>query len=685
MLDMGATATRRNNGRRDARAVRPGCPTHPTGDVILDGYFQTWNRKQHRRPRYRCRYEPGHRGHVFSMPTPVRRPTHAFPHTGGACPTCEHEYERHEGVKTPKRFLFGHQEIAEALIKVGQGRSMRGASADLRDAIERHIAPKQPSNEGHLAAEYIDHYGALVVDALMPKQWPAVIGIDSLPLRTRGYRDGVQVGDLEAGEIMVAVDYTVRPPVPCLIQVQGGKDATSWKAFFASLSGAPEWITADNDLAIAKAVRETWPETVLFHSRDHLARRLQLCLAADEVPRTVPIERPAGYVEPPRGATNKRGAVAWPFNQPKQEWTDHPLWAATGWAQSNHERWAQFKALVERHIDHRHTATRAWIESNDSLVGVQILLAEDHPQYPVGSGGTEGVIREKLGTSVKRRAGRFQNTRRLNLILGLMALDGRRAARISVYASIVRAEQDRHGGYSGVTNWRRWQDTGGSSLAWLVHDADERQAAAERAAKNAAAELRRMRTLQAADAERAAAGLGPVKTGKRNWGRPSPKEPRSVRGKFVADFPELLADWDWLLNTYLDPAKVRGSSRGRVFWRCHRDPDHVWDARVTDRATRHTDCPYCMGQRCHPKESLAAEWPKVAAEWNISKNLPLLPDQVLPGSGRKVWWTCKADHTWDAYVFSRTKQSHGCPECARLRRTKRSGRAKRSKKLIPVV
>lgn len=316
---------------------------------------------------------------------------------------------------------------------------------------------------------------------------------------------------------------------------------------------------------------------------------------------------------------------------------------------------------------------------------MQILLAADHPDRPVGSGGVEGVIREKLGTFVKPRAGRYQNTRRLNLILALMALDGRRAARKSVYASLVRAEQDRHGGFSGVTNWRHWQDAGGSSLAWLVHDADERQAAAARATLNARSKLTRLRTLQAAEAERVAAGLGPVKTGKRNWGRPSPKQPRSVRGKFVADFPELLADWDWLLNTYLDPAKVRCSSKQRVFWRCHRDPDHVWDTRVTDRGSRHTNCPYCMGQRCHPKESLAAQWPKVAAEWNMSKNLPLLPDQLLPGSGRKVWWTCKADHTWEAYVFARTKQGHGCPECARLRITKHGRKAKRSRQAIPVV
>lgn len=33
-----------------------------------------------------------------------------------------------------------------------------------------------------------------------------------MPLKTRGHRDGVKVGDLEAGEIMVAIDHTTATP-----------------------------------------------------------------------------------------------------------------------------------------------------------------------------------------------------------------------------------------------------------------------------------------------------------------------------------------------------------------------------------------------------------------------------------------------------------------------------------------
>jgi hypothetical protein len=40
-----------------------------------------------------------------------------------------------------------------------------------------------------------------------------------------------EAGDLKAGTIMIAMDPTGPATQPCLIQVQGGKDTESWKAF----------------------------------------------------------------------------------------------------------------------------------------------------------------------------------------------------------------------------------------------------------------------------------------------------------------------------------------------------------------------------------------------------------------------------------------------------------------------
>lgn len=53
-------------------------------------------------------------------------------------------------------------------------------------------------------------------------------------------------------------------------------------------------------------------------------------------------------------------------------------------------------------------------------------------------------------------------------------------------------------------------------------------------------------------------------------------------------------------------------------------------------------------------------------QWDASKNDPLTPKSVLPGSHRKVWWRCEKGHEWQAIVKSRTSGT-GCPVCTNRR------------------
>jgi len=80
---------------------------------------------------------PGTRGHSFSLPVTVRQPTERHPDSGTACPTCEHVYGRHEGVKTGRGFVLGHAEIARLFLRVGEGMSLRAASQELRESVFR--------------------------------------------------------------------------------------------------------------------------------------------------------------------------------------------------------------------------------------------------------------------------------------------------------------------------------------------------------------------------------------------------------------------------------------------------------------------------------------------------------------------------------------------------------------------
>ena len=90
--------------------------------------------------------------------------------------------------------------------------------------------------------------------------------------------------------------------------------------------------------------------------------------------------------------------------------------------------WAAFAALVGNHVPADRLALRSWIATNEPLIRRGWLIAERHPDVPRSTGALEGAIGEWLAP-LRRRAGRFQNARRLDLVLGLITLRARGEAR----------------------------------------------------------------------------------------------------------------------------------------------------------------------------------------------------------------------------------------------------------------
>ena len=128
------------------------------------------------------------------------------------------------------------------------------------------------------------------------------------------------------------------------------------------------------------------------------------------------------------------------------------------------------------------------------------------------------------------------------------------------------------------------------------------------------------------------------------------------------DCMELLTQWDCRANLPLTPQTIFHGSRKSVWWQCEKG--HHWRASVNSRTSGKTNCPYCSGRIAWPGETdLASRFPALAKEWHPTKNLPLTPDHVLPGSERKVWWRCSLGHEWQAEIRSRT-HGCGCPVCA---------------------
>ena len=125
----------------------------------------------------------------------------------------------------------------------------------------------------------------------------------------------------------------------------------------------------------------------------------------------------------------------------------------------------------------------------------------------------------------------------------------------------------------------------------------------------------------------------------------------------------LLTQWHPAKNGALTPQQIAYGSTRKVWWICAKG--HIWQAAVNTRTANHTDCPYCAGRLPWPGETdLASQYQDLVKEWHPTRNLPLTPEQVLPGSEKKVWWKCAQGHEWQAEVRCRTLYGNGCPFCA---------------------
>ena len=129
--------------------------------------------------------------------------------------------------------------------------------------------------------------------------------------------------------------------------------------------------------------------------------------------------------------------------------------------------------------------------------------------------------------------------------------------------------------------------------------------------------------------------------------------------------PTLAKEWNYEKNNGLRPDAFTVSSEQKVWWRCSKG--HEWQAAIAHR-NKGRGCPYCSGRYAIKGENdLQTVNPILAKEWNYEKNNGLTPVDVMPNSGKKVWWKCSNGHEWQATIDHRNKGT-GCPQCARGKR-----------------
>jgi very-short-patch-repair endonuclease len=123
-------------------------------------------------------------------------------------------------------------------------------------------------------------------------------------------------------------------------------------------------------------------------------------------------------------------------------------------------------------------------------------------------------------------------------------------------------------------------------------------------------------------------------------------------------------EWNYNKNGSLTPKQITEFSHLKVWWICEKA--HEWEARIDSRSRmRGKGCPYCLNRLIGYGNDLESMFPKIADDWNFNKNIELIPNNVVPGSAKKVWWKCKNEH--EKYLSINTRiRSNGCVDCKNI-------------------
>jgi hypothetical protein len=137
----------------------------------------------------------------------------------------------------------------------------------------------------------------------------------------------------------------------------------------------------------------------------------------------------------------------------------------------------------------------------------------------------------------------------------------------------------------------------------------------------------------------------------------------SKDNSLLKEYPDLAQEWHKTKNGALKPSQISSLSRERVWWKCPKGDDHEWQTSLDQRTYMKTGCPFCKNKISSKGNSLESLYPEIADEFDIHKNAPLVPGEVIATTNKKCWWKCRRGHSWQREVRFRTLRGSKCPEC----------------------
>ncbi len=368
-----------------------GCDTHPQSPVVKYG-----TRLDGRRQRYLCRPSGG-QAHTFTAPVAEE--------LLGTCLTCRRAWER--GLAVPRRSRFLLDQVLSFVLSLGRGTSLAQASQQARWAREefRELSaamsgrPHQSahlSRDGRLAADWLERYGAPIVGQLLPQSWPAAtVMVDAKTFKVASRYPGdhpEKAGHpISGGKTHLAVLVAgTRGPVGRLrivhLRATPNDDKPSWEDFFRSLPGKPAAVVSDPDPQIAYALNAAWPQRPplhlisIWHYYDNIREKF---INARRYPNTDPLCRDAE-------AAFKSAAL--------------------------------FRSWRDRAMREAPLPIQVWLTKK----GDEVLARLEAADPPLALGDLETFLTRRIGFALEGGHAVIRNLRRLDIRLGLIALDHNR-------------------------------------------------------------------------------------------------------------------------------------------------------------------------------------------------------------------------------------------------------------------
>ena len=150
----------------------------------------------------------------------------------------------------------------------------------------------------------------------------------------------------------------------------------------------------------------------------------------------------------------------------------------------------------------------------------------------------------------------------------------------------------------------------------------------------------------------------------------------SYTNNLEKNFPEIAKEFHPTKNKY-SASEYTKSSGKIVWWKCSKN--HEYRVSIDARTSKGRGCRICNRTIPSKEYNFLKLFPKIANQWHPTKNGPLKPQEILPGSNKKIWWRCTKGHQYITPISRRTqKNPSGCPFCTNKKLTKENNLLKKS-------